>query len=330
MSRFHHLETRGEEPPDETPDEQARGGDQKAESRRSAAEDSNEESSRGEGKLTTDPEFKKRRSSAALLEIDDIAAKDPKKKTFLGGFKRGESGSGERPPAPEEDAPGALQAAEESFYRGDYDRALREYSRVIQLDPTIVRAWVGQVFALLRKKQDGEAMTWVNRALDRFPDEPSLLSTRGLVQAYKGMAQRGIGSSDYALSMGSTRDAWLARGEILLTAGNRHAIDCFVKALEFDPDGPKTLAHIGLTLLDHKKYAAAYEYLTQATEKNPKNDWLWTRLGHCAERLRYYQNAREAYDRALELNPQQRTARRSLERLMTSGPIARFFQRLRE
>jgi tetratricopeptide (TPR) repeat protein len=105
--------------------------------------------------------------------------------------------------APEgRDAPATSAQGDDAYFSGNWDRALRLYSRAIQLDSTLVAPWAGQVYALLRKGQHSEAMTWANRALEVFPEHPSLLGARGVVYAAQGMVRRAVGASDYALSKG--------------------------------------------------------------------------------------------------------------------------------
>jgi len=231
--------------------------------------------------------------------------------------------------SPADDAPATLIQAEQAYYVGDWDRALRLYSRALQLNASLVRPWVGQVYALLRKRQDGEAMTWVNRALERFPEDPSLLSVRGLVYAAKGMHQRALGSSDYAIGVGSTREAWLARGEILLQAGSANAGPCFDKALEIDPGNALSHTHIGMAYLDHRHWGNALEHFEKAAEKDSKNYYLWLQIGRCAERMRFLDRARSAYERATQLQPTNRDAASALEKMLSGNPISRLFRRLR-
>jgi tetratricopeptide (TPR) repeat protein len=189
---------------------------------------------------------------------------------------------------------------------------------------------VGQVYALLRLKQNTEALTWANRALEVFPDEPDLLSARGVVFASQGMIRRAVGASDFALAKGGTLAAWLARGEILLAAGNRNAMACFDKALEQAPDDDwKTPAHIGLALTARKKFPGAFDYLQRSVQRKGNNAFLWHELGRAAERLRFNEQALQAYERARDLAPDNQAYKRSLERFHGSGPLQKLFRMLR-
>jgi tetratricopeptide (TPR) repeat protein len=136
------------------------------------------------------------------------------------------------------------------------------------------------------------------------------------------MTRRAVGASDYALSKGGTREAWLARGEILLSAGNDNAIACFDKALEqSDPNDWKTAMHVGMALFDRKKFGSAYDYLKRAAQNKTTNAYLWHLMGKCAERLRFQEQAIQAYERACHIDPKNQIYKRSLESLHNTGPI---------
>jgi len=236
----------------------------------------------------------------------------------------------ERVEAPEINAVGVLAEADYWFYSGQWDRALRTYSRAIQLDGQLVSAWVGQLHALIRKNQIAECITWVDRALAIFPDHPSLLAMRAVAFAHQGMVRRAIGACDFALSKGATREAWLARGEVLLAASNPNALACLEKAIECaQPDDWKTPLHVGMVLADWKKHALAVEYFRRAVRL--KHDFAhgWYYLGLSADRLNLREEAQQTFETACALAPDNQTYKMALHNLRTMGPLARWLRKLR-
>jgi tetratricopeptide (TPR) repeat protein len=122
------------------------------------------------------------------------------------------------------------------FALGSFEQALRVYSRAIQSEAAQVNPWVGQVLCLLMMGQAKEAMVWVKRALELFPEEARVIALQGSTYAHQGMVQRGIGCSDAALAKnGSDPLVWVLRGEVLSMAENSNAQFCFEKALEMRP-----------------------------------------------------------------------------------------------
>lgn len=234
---------------------------------------------------------------------------------------------------PDYDARHYLSEADRHFYRGEYEKALRMYSRAIQSDRTAVDGWLGQVRCLLEMKQAKEAMVWVRRALELYAEDPRLISLQGLAYAQNGMVDRGLSCSDYALGRAGVNVSdplvWIARGAILSLGDSRNADICFGKAMEMRArDDWRTPMTLGLLLLSQKKWARAVEFLEAAVHVEKCNDYLWERLGYARERLGLGQAAHEAYEAALHLNGANRAAQDGLARLRQSSVWGRLMRRL--
>lgn len=217
------------------------------------------------------------------------------------------------------------------LYSGDYQKALRAYSRAMQVDHSAIEPWVGQVIALVRQGQAREAAMWAMRAVELFPQDPRLLSLQGLTLALNGSRQRAISCSDFAMSQpgGGSAFAWMVRGQILAISDNANAAFCFDKVMETrEPGDWRILALTGEFLLEQKKWARALEFLRPATEANPSNGWLWKRLGFANERLGLSQPAMQAYRAAAELNPNDRDAHASVQRLGSIPLPVRIWRRM--
>lgn len=256
-------------------------------------------------------------------------------KLETGKLERGElekAGRDQRPGAVEPQEYGYsyyVEKADEHFYRGRHEQALRFYSRALQEDNSRSYPWVGQVLSLLAMGQVKEADLWVNRAIELFPDDPTLLSLRALVYARKGMLNRAIGASDYALTRGSSPFCWVARGEILLCAKSRNASFCFDKAIEeAGGENWKIPTLIGLIYFSHRAYSKALDYFRRACEIHPSNPYLWYHLGLCHDRLSFDGQAVEALNRALELDPGYREAQKALWAAKKTSIMGRLVRRL--
>jgi len=222
-----------------------------------------------------------------------------------------------------------VEEADKQYFTGHHDKALRLYSRALQVDNSQVYPWVGQVFSLLAMDQVKEADLWVTRAIELFPEDATLLSLRALVFAHKGMMNRAIGASDYALSRGGTAYAWIARGEILLRAKNKNAPFCFDKALEVaGADNWKVAMHVGLVYFRRRMYSSALGYFRRACAGEIGNAYLWYHLGRCYYYFSFKEEAIEALSRALEINPDYREAQRALADVKSSNFVTRLFRRL--
>ena len=69
-----------------------------------------------------------------------------------------------------------LERANDAFAEDEYERALAFYSRTLQYDIGMEEAWLGQLRCLIELGELPEAVTWSNRALEKFPKSASLLA----------------------------------------------------------------------------------------------------------------------------------------------------------
>lgn len=220
-----------------------------------------------------------------------------------------------------------LQQAERAYKYGSYERAMREYAKALGQDAARADAWLGQVNCLLELEELNEARIWVDKALDRFPENPELMAAKALVLARCGDAEEAATIAGRAIKkLDPSPYVWLLRGLTLLCIDPRKAgRTCFLKALEGgDGDGAIAL-RIGMGFLRHKDYASAKEYLACTVEKDPRNPLAWHMLGRCCEGLFAYARAARCYERALDMRPDFRDdVLAGIGRVRTRG----FFSRL--
>ena len=204
------------------------------------------------------------------------------------------------------------------YYTGEFKNALRQYSRALQFDNSQRDPWIGQIQCLISLNQMKEADLWISRGLEVFPEDPLILSLRGVIYAYRGMIKRAIATSDYALTKKRAADPliWIARGEILLMADNDNASHCFEKALEMiNKDDWENLMLIGLVFFRKKQYSQASKYFQNACLINISNFYLWYYLGLTYEKLGFAQKAIDAYQRSIENNQRFRESSIALYRI---------------
>jgi tetratricopeptide (TPR) repeat protein len=236
----------------------------------------------------------------------------------------------EQEPAVQYDYGHYVQAGDNLFFRGEFSKAHRQYSRAIQQDAAEVKPWLMQVLCLIEQKQYREAMVWIKRALEMFPESASLLSVEGIAYAQQGMVQRGLSASDYALKKGTSDPmVWLLRAQILALADNRNQQACLDKAMQMrEPDDWRIPMQIGLFFMRQKRWSQAADYFKQAANSAINNDYLWLQLGKTYECLGLTQPAYEAYNAAYNVNPANTEAQRCLGRLTNTPVIVRLFRRI--
>jgi tetratricopeptide (TPR) repeat protein len=91
-----------------------------------------------------------------------------------------------------------------------YDKAIDDFSKTIELSPRNANAYLGRGFALANKKQFSRAIEDLNRAIDLNPKKADAYTIRGLVHAQIGNPRA---SSDFqtACDMGSEKGCGFLR-----------------------------------------------------------------------------------------------------------------------
>src|SRR5438874_7679237 len=213
-----------------------------------------------------------------------------------------------------------LAQARTAFEQGDFEVALRFYSKVLEFNPHNATAWTAQVRMLIELGEFREARLWADKALERFPHEPELLAAKGVALGRSGDLQGALAFSDASIAeRGDTPYVWLARGDVLLARQEHRADYCFEKALLLAP-GDWFIAWLAARIRYwHEQFALALKLLQQAIEWNTAHFLLWLELGHCQQALGLVGMARNSYKQARELNPQCSQANAGLAGLSTTG-----------
>lgn len=242
----------------------------------------------------------------------------------------------EAAPGPSFDAAHYQKEGEALFRAGDHRESLRKFSRAIQQDHSKVDPWIGQIRCLVALRQGREGLSWAKRGLELFPEDPRLVSVQGLAYAANGMVSRGLACSDYALGRHGEAAGlpfvWMMRGAVLAMGDNRNAESCFDKAMEArsargEGDDWTVPFEIGLMLLDMRKPAMGVKFLEQAVQEGAAKAFVWERLGWARERLGMGAKAIEAYQAAVEIDPDNRKAGEGLARVGGSSVFTRIYRR---
>ena len=213
-----------------------------------------------------------------------------------------------------------LGEARAAFENGNYESALRQYSKVLEFNPQNATAWTAQVRMLIELGEYREAKVWADKALERFPHETELLAAKAVALGRSGDLQGAIAFSDASIEeRGDTPYIWLARGDVLLAREESRADYCFEKALLLAP-GDWFIAWLGARIRHYyKQFALALKLVQQAVEWNPSHFVLWLLLGQCQQALGLIGSARSSYVQAQQLNPHCTETGRAMMSLSGTG-----------
>ncbi|MGH7971249.1 MAG: tetratricopeptide repeat protein, partial [Limisphaerales bacterium] len=214
--------------------------------------------------------------------------------------------------------------AQAAFENGQFEPALRLFSKVLEFNPQNVSAWAGQVRMLIELEEFREAKLWADKAIERFPRESELLAAKAVALARSGDLEAALTFSDASIEeRGDTPYVWLARADVLLARRETRADYCFQKALLVAPKDWFVAWLAARIRYYYEQFALALKLLQQALELNAGHFLLWLELGNCQQALGLVGPARTSLTQARQLNPQCRDASLALLRLEVTGPIAR-------
>jgi tetratricopeptide (TPR) repeat protein len=205
-----------------------------------------------------------------------------------------------------------LNRADAERREGLHENALRYYSRALEINKSVVEAWVSQVQMLIALGEYPEAELWSRKALELFRNNGDLLAARAHAMVRIGNLLEALPLSDTALKQeGQSPYRWMVRGEIMLARKQDMEQHCFDKAVQLDKDW-LVLVEIGQIYRYRGKPTKAVIRLRQAVERVPDRPYCWYVQGCCERELGLYPAAKRSFLQCLELKPGHSDARRSL------------------
>ncbi|MEV0317107.1 tetratricopeptide repeat protein [Streptomyces sp. NPDC050658] len=188
---------------------------------------------------------------------------------------------------------------------GEYDRALVEYDRAIELDPEQERAFYGRGFTHKLQNDFPAALADLDRAYALDPDADGILALRGETHRLMENFETAIADLDLAIEKSpSDPMPWADRGVCRQALGSLDAaLADLDRAMELDPEYAWALVHRAGVWRDRGDNERAVADLDHAVDLAPDSAWV---VGMRAEGLRLagrWQESIDAYDRAIELMP---------------------------
>lgn len=249
----------------------------------------------------------------------------------------------EEDPWPTLDEAGCLRAGDEAFDSGLYEAALTAYSRALRFNKSLPAAWLGQVRCLICLNEYPEAVTWSDRALEKFFNAPDLLACKGLALVLSGQTSVGMEFLDGAVALRSPSPwVWLARGEGLLRTRQpvENAARCFLKAVELAADDWRTEARVGMAYNGARLYGPARSPLVSALRRlesgrtagaTPprENGLVLYHLGITHEGLGELALAAGYYQRALAARRHYVEAEQALSRVQATGMFSKVWRQIK-
>jgi tetratricopeptide (TPR) repeat protein len=230
---------------------------------------------------------------------------------------------------PDRDERHWLRAASDDRRAGLHEGALRYYSRALEVDRSLVEAWVGQVQMLVALEEYPEAELWGRKALELFKNNADLLAARAQALCRTGDLRSAQAACDAAIGQaGHGSLPWVARGELMLARKDKLEQFCFDKAVSLDGDWLVPL-EIGSIYLHYGRTAKALARTRQAVEKAPDQAYCWYRQGVCERAMGMDAAAGRSFTHCLQLVPNHADAKREVAAMANNRrPVRSLLRRL--
>lgn len=226
-----------------------------------------------------------------------------------------------------------LIQGEKYFTLGEFDKAISELTKAIELDPWYAEAYykrgcaelvMGDIFnaerdfhIAIKMKQEYEAclldmldkmLSECNESIELNPENTKAYYDRGNVYFIKGEHDKAINDYTKAIELDpGCGGAYLNRGEILFDSGEYDkAISDYTKTIELKPAFYKGHYDRGYAYLYNKKeYDKALNDFNKAIELKPNFAWTYYNRGLTYANLEQHDKAILDYTKALKMMPKQ-------------------------
>jgi len=239
--------------------------------------------------------------------------------------------------APRPDAPVSIQPeihgsahwmhqAAHARYKGNFEEALRLYSRAVEADRANIPGWVGQARMLIALEEYPEAELWAKKALELFRDHPDLAAARAQALCRVGDMKNAMGLCDASISKpGQSTYPWIVRGDIMIARRSTAEAHCFDMATQLNADWT-IFVDIAETYLFYDQHAKALTRIQQALVKAPDQAYCWYIQGICQLASGMTDAGRKSLRHCLDLEPRHPAALRAMSAPPKEGWLKRFWK----
>jgi len=222
--------------------------------------------------------------------------------------------------------------AEREYQEGNFDNALRFYSRALEMDKLLFAAWRRQVWCLIELEEYSEAALWADKALDLFPDDAELLASKSMAVCRNGRPDEALKVADLAIRQPSAGPyPWIARGEVLLATRTGRYDYCFSKAICVVGPSWHVFTEIGRSCQFHGLHSLAIRYFARALECEPGIIFVMLETARCQVKLGLSPQAARVVREVLAIRPGHREAQAlltSIESQSVGAGVKGLFLRL--
>ncbi|PSB04588.1 tetratricopeptide repeat-containing S1 family peptidase [Merismopedia glauca] len=195
--------------------------------------------------------------------------------------------------------------ANDKYEKGNYQEAIENYTKAIEIDPQYTNAYNNRGIAYGNLGNYQQAISDYARAIALNPQDPDAYYNRGNAYDDLGEYQKAISDYDRAITLNpQDLEAYNNRGIAYRKLGDyQKAISDYNRAIALNPRSPNPYYNRGIAYTNVGEYQKAISDYDLAIALNPKSSNAYYNRGIAYGNLGEYQKAISDYDRAIALNP---------------------------
>lgn len=165
--------------------------------------------------------------------------------------------------------------------KGNYDQAIRDYSKTIEFRPEYAQAYSNRGNAYSKKGDFYQAIRDLNKAIELDPKKAATYYNRGSVYLAKGDHRRAISDYNKAIELDpKLADAYDNRAVVYQIKGDYdRAISDYSNAIKLNPKNAKTYNNRGFTYLSKGELELAIRDFDMAIARHPTYAKAYYNLG---------------------------------------------------
>ncbi|MDR1983896.1 MAG: tetratricopeptide repeat protein [Prevotellaceae bacterium] len=189
--------------------------------------------------------------------------------------------------------------------KGDNDKAIEYYKKAIELKPDDAFAYSNLGLAYDNTGNYDKAIEYYKKAIELKPDDAITYYNFGIVYYHKGDNDKAIGYwNETIILKPDYTDAYYNLGFAYYNKGdNDKAIEYYNKAVELKPDFTNAYNNLGVAYYYKGDYDKAIEYYNKAVELKPDDATVYNNIGEAYYYKGDYDKAIEYWNKAIELKP---------------------------
>ena len=190
------------------------------------------------------------------------------------------------------------------FEQGKYELAIKDYEKAIQLNPDF-KTYNNRGVSYSTLGKYNLAIQDYTKSIELNPEDVFAYGNRGKI--YDELEKNDLAIQDYtkAIELNSYSDElYFNRGNVYYELENYDlAIQDYTKSIELNPDNASTYYNRGIVYSKLEKYKLSIRDNTKSIELNPENSFAYLNRGVSYSKLGGFDLAINDYEKSIELNP---------------------------